>query len=161
VTGGLVTYEWYTEARYLENLRSRISALRELASINITTADKTSEVDRARHLLLQELTEYRPHRISLPTIGQLDFAPFMKFVTGSLLGVLALVFAFFGKADDRFNTAVAGVFLAVVGGLIAIAIPTPFSPWLNYIGAPMIYFLLAYLYSARNRPNSNQHEAGN
>jgi len=141
----LFTWESLTGYFFFTSVERKITLLKELNSLAKDGISQDSELSPIYNEIVAELTTYKIH--SIPQLSDLKFERVWKFVSGAFLG-LAVAIAGLGdrsKPGKKWKSTVSGgVFVGIVLGVIGIFLPTFYSPWVNYLGYPILQVIVIF-----------------
>ncbi len=113
------------------------------------------------------LSELQGHKIvqELPTplilfeiFASLASEQFWKFFSGGLVFILVILYTLLTDTAKPLKDKTGAIFGSIVLGLpvalVAANLPTIYNPWINYIGVPLLVFLILWLLG-RLKPNSS------
>lgn len=145
---------------YYNRIEKRVDILRELSEIDIETISKSPILQDEYDAILSEITSQREWSIFGTNTSEqsedLRNISIFKFISGGILAwIITICVPFMNTFKDRTSKVIAFFICAILGvilGWFGYIIPTIFNPLINYIGFPILQFVL--LYSLSNKQKS-------
>lgn len=130
--GGLYLFEHHTGHFHLNQIKKEteiLKNLKELEEKGILNSDKL----KASYLkIIERINNHNIKRVPL----KINLHPIFKFLTGTWLLLMIFVSSLFSLAKgepDGKNILLGSIFFIIIAGAVAVALPTIWKPWINYI----------------------------
>lgn len=143
---------------YYSRMEKRIQILEQLISLDEEAIEHNQAYKDEYESILQEVEQQRDRSVnsvmnraidtigSIVTAGMAQGNKYLKFLSGAALSLLILIWIpfmnTFNRRSDKIIAFIIVLFIAGLLGWIASILPILFSPWVNYIGAPVVQIVL-------------------
>lgn len=144
---------------YYKRVNDRVDILNKISNLDVEKIQQDPTLKREYESILNELSQQPESTVTYLVQKESDSTKNMvKFITG---GLLFWVFAFvcFGLSGLKTipRKIIGFVICAILGvllGFIGKAIPNIFTPWVNYIGFPLLQIIFLALLFTSKKPQS-------
>ena len=167
----VIGYENFTGHFFYTRLGRRIELLQELQNLDNAGIDKSPELSPIYHSLVTQLSHDGYNYGILPTFTSIitPRGPYIvgKAISGASFWLLAFVIGFVltikASGPPKGTVLVGLVGVLIIAGILAwigALIPTIITPWVNYIGFPVVQVFVIYLFSKKTAKPLNHDIAG-
>ncbi|MEX2161251.1 MAG: hypothetical protein WD751_04975 [Anaerolineales bacterium] len=149
----LVVGERLTGFIYFWQVERKIDIVSSLLSLNSNGIRNDPQLASIYEDLINSVKNYVPASFSFEFAGAQgsSLETLVKFLGGSLLGVLVALSGYSDRNDPRKtqwrSTLFGGLFFGLVFGFVGIVIPTYTNPWVNLIAYPVIQIIFILILS--------------
>jgi hypothetical protein len=149
----LLAYDYRTGYSYYASLEKKVNLLKELQSLEKEGISSNPRLKQVYEETIEEVTRRKISPVAMSLFPFSDSETFWKGVSGASLGTVILVLALLGGVpnEQRQSVILGAGSIAVLFGLIGAVVPTIWSPWVNYIGMPLIEILVLIAIPKRPR----------
>jgi hypothetical protein len=159
----LALFEQLTGHFFFTRLERKVHLIRELQTISGDGLEPASDLYYMYQSALADLRSYEVGTSTLwllPPLNLGDPVTWGKAVSGASLWLLFLLVGLrlettrTERISTRAGVAIVILIIAALCAWIATLIPTIVNPWLNYIGVPVLQFVLLFIVARRMRAHS-------
>lgn len=159
---GLVLFP-YIDANffYYERVDHRIEILKKVSEINIEEIQDNEILYQEYNRILSEIEKQSAGSFGTIFIKESNIiVNVIKFLTGGLIPWLLAILCIFLKTFNKTSEKVLGVIfciiLGVIIGFVAKIMPTIISPWVNYVGVPLLIIIFVALLCTGGKEKDNK-----
>lgn len=153
---GLVAFELVTHSNYYSSLERKTELLSQLNTIAIDGVSQRPELYSIYNDIVRDLSEVQPFQFSFdfPDITFTASTNTIKAITGASFWIVLLILTLgtniFGSRKEDKKSVVSGLAaMIVIFGGIGYFLPVIFTPWVNYIGFPLLQIYFIYFLFTR------------
>ena len=144
----IMMLEHQTGLGYYYSLGRRVELLGRLNQLSKDGIAANPQLAHSYARSIEDLERRNVTPFDLRTFGVVSSPTSWKFLSGAALGILLSLSGLFQKSQGAVLF-LAGLAFALLFGFVAVAIPTLGSPWVNYLGFPVVQALTLYLLGRR------------
>jgi len=147
----VLAFEYWTGNFYYSSLQKKVSLLKEMQVIANEGIASNTELYPVYKSTVEELARREVSPFAFPAVA--DPVTAGKAISGASIWIIFAVlglFGVFGPENKIPALLLLGLF-AILVGYISTLIPTLSTPWLNYLGVPIIQLIILFIAGSRKR----------
>lgn len=138
-------YESYTGNFYFSRVNKKIDLISKIDNLVEGDSLMHKNIVNELNVIVSEVSNYKTKKgFDEKVIFSKNLIEgLFKFLTALIVPLIIIIYSLYEKDEtERKNMMFGGILIGLIGGLVAIFIPTIYQPWVNYIGFPVIEFVI-------------------
>lgn len=147
----VLLFETFTGYNYYRSLDKKVALLQKMHTMAKEGIANEPELMPIYESTLNEIASREIWPLRFGSTLTVDPVVFWKAFSGAFIGLVYLLLTLFGiyKPANRGSVVLGSVVIAFIFGLLGALLPTVYSPWVNYIGVPVLQVVILGLFGSR------------